>query len=48
MIGKRIRMTNFNAAYGALQVGLELIEAAKKFEAIDLDVLRSGKAAKGD
>ncbi len=31
---------NFNAAYGALQVGLEQIEAANRFDAIDLDKLR--------
>ena len=31
---------NFNAAYGALQVGLEQIEAANRFDAIDIDKLR--------
>ena len=36
----RLACANYNAAYGALQVGLEQIEAASKFDAIDLDVLR--------
>lgn len=31
---------NYNAAYGALQIGLEAIEAAHKFDAIDMSYLR--------
>lgn len=34
---------NYNAGYGALQVGLEHIEAAHKFDAIDLERLRAPK-----
>ena len=37
----RLACTNYNAAYGALQVGLEQIEAAYEFDAIDLDQLRT-------
>ena len=36
----KLACANYNAAYGALQVGLEQIEAASKFDAIDLDKLR--------
>ena len=36
----KILTANFNAAYGALQAGLEQIESANRFEAIDLDKLR--------
>ena len=36
----KLLTANYNAAYGALQVGLEQIEAATKFEAIDLEKLR--------
>lgn len=36
----RLFVNNYNAAYGALQVGLEQIEAAHKQDAIDLAVLR--------
>jgi len=37
----RLACTNRNAAYGALQVGLEQIEAAYEFDAIDLCQLRA-------
>ena len=37
----KLACANYNAAYGALQVGLEQIEAAYKFDAIDLDRLRT-------
>ena len=41
----RLACTNYNAAYGALQVGLEQIEAAYKFDAIDLNQLRVERQA---
>lgn len=31
---------NYNAAYGALQMGLEAIESAASFDAIDMDRVR--------
>ncbi|MBQ4425097.1 MAG: cation:dicarboxylase symporter family transporter [Lachnospiraceae bacterium] len=40
----RLFVVNFNAGYGALQVGLEQIEAAAKAGAIDLDLLRQKTA----
>ena len=39
----KLACANYNAAYGALQVGLEEIEAANEFDAIDLDKLRLEK-----
>ena len=39
----KLACANYNAAYGALQVGLEEIEAASEFDAIDLDKLRLEK-----
>ena len=41
----KLAVANYNAAYGALQVGLEQIEAAYDFDAIDLDKLREEKPA---
>ena len=41
----RLLTANFNGAYGALQSGLEQIEAAHKADAIDLNVLRKNSAA---
>ena len=38
----KLLTANFNAAYGALEVGLEHVEAASKFDAIELDKLRNG------
>ena len=36
----RLFTANFNAAYGALEAGLEQIDAASAFGAVDLDKLR--------
>lgn len=44
----RLLTANYNAAYGALQVGLEQIESAKRFNAIDLVVLRSSLVKKDE
>ena len=41
----KLACANYNAAYGALQVGFEQIEAAYKFDAIDLDRLRTESGA---
>ena len=44
----RMFVINFNAGYGALQAGLEQIEAAAKADAIDMDKLRERPASAAD
>ena len=43
----KLACANYNAAYGALQMGLEQIEAAHKSNAIDLDRLRAEPGGTG-